>query len=162
MATATAVQEKVLFDSSIYEYDDYDIEEMMRKKVIGEIHGLIRRFEQRYRTRVEDIVLAGTLGTWRGNIHGGVVIERIEHLFHPFDRCDEVKVKLQDDTIVIEGVHHDGRNYMNIFLVTPGKRRSLGLPTNSSDWEYPEIRRIAKSSPALKADKIFKDQLAVA
>lgn len=148
---------KVLYDSDNY-VDDSDAAYLDFEEIATKLDEIVQRYEKRYRTQVEYIALAGTVGTWKGNFFGGIAVDGVKDVFRPFNKCDTVRVHLTDDDMIeIHGIHHDGVHRMKIYFITAGKRRALNLPTNSTDWYVEELAKIAKYCSALKADRPFKE-----
>ena len=123
-----------------------------------ELHQLVERFENRYRTTVRAIALGGLVGTWRGHFQGGKMIgDDPEKAFYAFDNCEIIRVGIDEDSLVeFESIHHDGKHRMNLYVLTNNQLQKMGLSDDFSLWDYSEYETLVDEGSPAKADKVFK------
>lgn len=56
----------------------------------------------------------GTIGTWQGQLEGGVVIHRFNDLYKLWNDCDYIKIYDENGHLHIECSHHDGTNHYEL------------------------------------------------
>ena len=72
-------------------------------------------------------IATGTCGRWDGTYDGGFVFTGYKGLMEFFEDCDQIKIWEEKGHLYVLGYHHDGRNYVEIKVLTDqGKRRYEG------------------------------------
>lgn len=119
---------KKIFDSENFNdegeflQDLYDEELYIFKNFLNSIK---TKFEKRYKTTIEEVILCGKVGLWNGSPIGGKVTS-LENIFNV--NCDSFDVNVEDDkSIQINFHHHDGTHCMNIYFLTRNSFRKLNL-----------------------------------
>lgn len=86
----------------------------------------IEKYERKYKTDVLEVVLCGKVGRWNGTFIGGKVIQDYDALSMG-DSVESIDVIIdEDNSICIEGSHHDGTHRMGIYFITNSVLRNTG------------------------------------
>lgn len=76
---------------------------------------------------VEGIFLIGNVGKWDGTKFGGKYVENASEVLD-IASVDEIEVEVDDERVIdVKGIHHDGTHRMNIYIVTDGDIKRMGL-----------------------------------
>lgn len=152
----------VIFDSDEYSEDYYIAEDEM-EYVKEELNSLLDRFEKRYRTAVEEVVLAGTVGTWRGRFPGGTRIgNNFDEVFSKFSNYYRIVIRVNENNeLELQLYHHDGVHYMNVYFITESRAERLGIDSVYSYDDYALYEKILDKLNAVKADKRLKQAFAI-
>lgn len=74
------------------------------------------KYEKRYKTEIIGLAMCGRLGFWDGSPVGGKIVD-FDNIF-----CmdvDDIDVTVDEEAIIyINGHHHDGCHYMNLYFLT--------------------------------------------
>lgn len=117
-------------------------------------------YERRYRTTVTHIGMIGSVGVWTGNHVGGKLIRHDENPLDHMGRVDIVRVHLDsDNTLRIDGVHHDGTHCMTIHFLTENKLSKMAPSVLewSDDYSADDIINIHNNDKAFKVSRIFDE-----
>lgn len=107
----------------------------------------ISAYEKRYRTTVEMIALAGSVGLWNGSPIGGKFLNTDDNPLEHMGDVDDIDVYIADDhEVTLRGHHHDGTHRMCIYFLP------TALYENLRDRDYEAFQWLYGNRKTLKAN----------
>lgn len=117
------------------------------------INSLKTAHEKRYGTQIVSIVMAGIVGTWRGQFIGG----KVQSMDYPLSmEVDSLEVVVEDDrSLLIKGIHHDGTHLMNLYLLTENqlKKANCYAAYQYGGWDSDDFKNIYLKCNPVKLPK---------
>lgn len=83
-------------------------------------------FKHEFNRLHKTYLLAGHVGTWRGNMKGGMIINSFDDICDFLNDCMYYKIYEENGHVYVQGSHHDGDNFAELFEITK-KERSIWI-----------------------------------
>lgn len=144
---STTILYSNIYDSQRYEdtkqyfaemFEDEEItSERIEDEIAFEDEMLWGEFVDEYEDffNLHRMVCIADIGRWNGRVQGYKVIETFDEFRRCFDDLDEFEIKDVDGALIVEGCHHDGRNYYEFRELTQAGERYVDCYYNRVNTE---------------------------